>query len=289
MVSFRSLEHAKQVAELGSFSAAARALGVLQPTVSATISDLESDLKVRLFVRSRSGVTLTEAGQHLLPAITQALIATAHVASLAEQYSTSLTIRVGLTPLVGATRVADLLRPFEAATPSMTFNYQQGSNIELQNQLRNGSIDLAFSSLVPRTPGISRQLVCVDRLRVVGKSRTRRKQVSVSELGNKTILLTEDACGLATATRNAFANENIDIRVYDGTARDHVTLLEWAKLGLGTAIVPEEHAPKTSPLLTDANAVVTIASYAMWRKDLLTNELGTQLVRHLRTVLPQSH
>jgi DNA-binding transcriptional LysR family regulator len=53
------------VAKTGSFSEAAAALGITQPTVSVRIRDLESRLGVRLFNRSPHKLTLTEAGEKI--------------------------------------------------------------------------------------------------------------------------------------------------------------------------------------------------------------------------------
>ena len=55
--------------ERNSFSDAARDLGYTQSAVSQMIKSLEAELGVTLLVRSRSGVTLTYEGRHLLPYI----------------------------------------------------------------------------------------------------------------------------------------------------------------------------------------------------------------------------
>jgi len=52
-----------KVIEAGSFIAAGGKLGVTQSTISARIKELESDLGHQLFVRHKSGVTLTAAGR----------------------------------------------------------------------------------------------------------------------------------------------------------------------------------------------------------------------------------
>lgn len=57
-----------RVAEAGSFSAAARQLGVQQPAVSRTIVQLEAHLGVRLLVRSTRRLSLTEPGRRYLEA-----------------------------------------------------------------------------------------------------------------------------------------------------------------------------------------------------------------------------
>ena len=54
-----------KVCETGSFSKAAEALNYTQSGISHAINSLENELGVQLFVRRRSGVTLTPAGQAL--------------------------------------------------------------------------------------------------------------------------------------------------------------------------------------------------------------------------------
>src|SRR4051794_30670086 len=55
------------VAELGSFSAAARALGVSQPALSRTIRQVEDAIGARLFDRDTRNVVPTYAGAELRP------------------------------------------------------------------------------------------------------------------------------------------------------------------------------------------------------------------------------
>ena len=58
------------VAREGTFAAAAKALGIGQPTVSKRIEDLEIRLNTRLFNRAPQGVPLTEAGASLFDKVT---------------------------------------------------------------------------------------------------------------------------------------------------------------------------------------------------------------------------
>jgi DNA-binding transcriptional LysR family regulator len=59
------------IAHAGSLTAAGRALGVSQPTVSRRLDDLESSLKVRLFDRTHRGYELTALGMELFEAVEQ--------------------------------------------------------------------------------------------------------------------------------------------------------------------------------------------------------------------------
>ncbi len=55
-----------EVSRHGSLSAASRALGVSQPTLSRRLAQLESQLSVSLFLRGPRGLTLTAAGERML-------------------------------------------------------------------------------------------------------------------------------------------------------------------------------------------------------------------------------
>ncbi len=61
------LKHFISVAQTMNFSEAARRCGISQPSMSHSISELEKLLGAQLFIRSRRGVTITDAGRELLP------------------------------------------------------------------------------------------------------------------------------------------------------------------------------------------------------------------------------
>ncbi|WP_209506794.1 MULTISPECIES: LysR family transcriptional regulator [unclassified Ruegeria] len=66
MDKFRALLVFSKVADLGGFAAAARNLNMSPPAVTRTISMLERDLGIRLFVRTTRSVMLTESGRRFL-------------------------------------------------------------------------------------------------------------------------------------------------------------------------------------------------------------------------------
>lgn len=64
-MNLKQLEAFVQVAEGGSFSKAAKALFLTQPTISAHIASLEKELDTRLFIRNTKEVDLSEDGKEL--------------------------------------------------------------------------------------------------------------------------------------------------------------------------------------------------------------------------------
>src|SRR5919198_2786633 len=64
-----------EVARQGNLSHAAEALFVTQPALTARLQALESELGTRLFLRSRRGMELTDAGRAFMPYAERALLA----------------------------------------------------------------------------------------------------------------------------------------------------------------------------------------------------------------------
>src|SRR6185503_18437334 len=68
-INFRQLRAFATIGRLGSFTKAAAALHATQPALSAQIRELEEALGVKLFDRSTRSVTLTQAGEDLMPSV----------------------------------------------------------------------------------------------------------------------------------------------------------------------------------------------------------------------------
>lgn len=85
------------VAETGSLSAAARRLGLSQPTLGRHIRDLETQLDVPLFTRVPRGLALTEAGADLLPHARAMQAAAAQLALVAAGRAEAVTGTVRIT------------------------------------------------------------------------------------------------------------------------------------------------------------------------------------------------
>ena len=63
----------KTVADIGSFHKAADLLGLTPSAISHTISSMEKELGFSVFTRNKSGVTLTNYGEHILPYVNAVL------------------------------------------------------------------------------------------------------------------------------------------------------------------------------------------------------------------------
>ncbi len=118
-VELRTINTFLHIAELHSFSRAARELGYSQSAVSAQVAQLEAELETPLFDRVGKTVRLTDAGQTFLT-YARSLLATAEQAKAALQPARQVsgTLRVALADSVCSTFLPDLLQRYHARLPT---------------------------------------------------------------------------------------------------------------------------------------------------------------------------
>jgi LysR family glycine cleavage system transcriptional activator len=112
------------VARHGSFTAAANALQISQSALSRHVLGLEGMLGIQLFDRKPQALTLTSAGQHLLPTVTKAFDRIEYSLDEIRQLVTpSLrTLRVQFPATFAVQLAAPLLRDFRHINPEVEIN-----------------------------------------------------------------------------------------------------------------------------------------------------------------------
>ena len=143
--------------ELGSFTAAARALNFTQSGVSHAIGSLEEELGVTLLVRSHGGVTPTADGRALAPYF-QEMCALSH---RLEQHAEDLRgldtglIRVATFTSVSEKWLPGMLKTFQEKYPRIEFELLPSNfNNEISDWVLHGQADCGLSPCPPRRRSI---------------------------------------------------------------------------------------------------------------------------------------
>lgn len=136
------------VAERGSFTAAAVALGYTQSAVSRQVAGLERATGRMLFERHRDGVRLTATGSRLLPRARH--IVEELEAALADTRTIpSGRVRLGGFPIATASFVPDVLARLRAERPNLLVTYREATTSALVRSVRAGTLDLALVAQSP--------------------------------------------------------------------------------------------------------------------------------------------
>ena len=134
------------VAELGHLTRAAEKLHISQPALSAQIKALEDELGVALFERTSSGMTLTAAGQRLLPEATKVVSAAGALSSHAKAMAgeTGGRARVGTLADPQFLRLGDFLAKALGRFPLVEIELHHEVSGAAFAKVRNGALDASF-------------------------------------------------------------------------------------------------------------------------------------------------
>ena len=191
----RQLRYFIAVAENLSFSKAAQQLHVTVPPLSRQVRQLEEEFGVRLLVRDRKHVELSDAGRLFLREakvlVTQAARMSDSV-RLAKCGAAGL-VRVGVGPALGE-RAARVLLEHAKQYPGVEVQCRDRLSCDLYKGLVNGEIDVAFLRPCFDWPELNSEVLFREPM-VVHLSRAnplaKRKSLRIKDLANETLLLFE--------------------------------------------------------------------------------------------------
>ncbi|WP_430779959.1 LysR family transcriptional regulator [Actinoplanes sp. G11-F43] len=241
----QQLRYFVMVAELRHFTQAADEMGVSQPTLSKQIHTLEASLGAPLFERIRGDVTLTVAGQTLLP-LAQRMIADADAARDAVADIVGLRkgeVRLGATPSLCSSLVPAVLRAYTSEHPGIQLHVSEGSSQDLIDSLLAHSLDLAL--IVQPEHGADPGLDATELLReslvvasvVDGPPLTVARQLDLSELRHTPMVMFRVGYDIRDVTLQACERAGFTPKLaVEGGEMDAV--LAFVEAGLGVALVP---------------------------------------------------
>ncbi|WP_071458594.1 LysR family transcriptional regulator [Bacillus massilinigeriensis] len=137
------LQSFTQAAKQKSFSKAASVNNISQPALSKQIQNLESSLNVRLFHRTPTGITLTEAGQYFYNRIVPIMTELTVIRSDLQTFCRSTPVAIGSLPSLATYYLPLRMKGFKFMDRSVSLMLQNTSS-ELLHSLREGRLDAVF-------------------------------------------------------------------------------------------------------------------------------------------------
>lgn len=251
-----------EVANTGHFTKAAATLHLAQPSLSRQISTLEKELGSELFHRAHGHISLTAAGEALLPSARRMLADAEAVRRDMDELAglRKGRIRLGATPTLCVSLVAEAISSFHHEHPGVELELVEKGSRELIEALGAGELDLALitrtltpSAQMPRLR--MREVLSEDLVVIAGADRRSGGSTSWSGdsrsgaplLPGDTVTLADVAAlpqvlfhhgyDLREATSAAFDAAGLAPNiVVEGAEMDAV--LRFVERGLGVAIVP---------------------------------------------------
>ncbi len=235
------LEAFLQVAHHRSFSRAAEALFLTQPSVTARIQSLEREIGERLFERTGRSVTLTDAGHAFLPHARRALTAVQEGTDAIEavRHGDVGNVRIGASSSIATYVLPGILKKFREQRPRIHINLQADTSEDVIEGLLAGDMHIAITRLTQHPEIESVHLYNDDLTLVVPPEHpfAARGRVTVVEAGREPFLFFERSSSYHSLIYSMFLR--VGVVPESAMELDSMeTTKHMVEAGLGIAILP---------------------------------------------------
>ena len=243
-MTLQQLSYFLATAEHGSFSAAARALYLTQPSISEQVRQLEGELGIALFARAGRGLVLTEAGRRFRPEAERVLadVDRARDAVAEVRDLRGGTLGFGMFGAASAYLIADLAADFRRKHPEVRLRLVGLNSSEVADQVRSATLEAGLVVLPVDDAGLDLRVARLEELVVVSSEPARvAEPVTIEALADAPLILFDAQYG---------ADDPMRRQLLDRAQRAGVTLrpvievegmeaaVGLARRGLGDTIVP---------------------------------------------------
>lgn len=188
------LRYIVAVATERHFGRAAQRCFVSQPSLSASVRNLEDELGVALFERGKGEVLLTPIGEEVVAQARRALDEADRVKAVARQGTNPLAgpLKLGVIHTVAPYLLPELVIALKHAAPQMPLDIEENLTSNLDQMLHAGLLDAAIVALPYEAPGLTVLPLYEEAFEVIVPTThpwARRKSVRAEELAAQNLLL----------------------------------------------------------------------------------------------------
>ncbi len=294
----RRLEIFVKVAELGSFSRAAQALSLTQPTVSEHVRALEDELGVQLLDRLGRGAAATRAGQLLLGYAQRMLTLSREARQAIDQFQGRLSgeLIVGGSTIPGEYVLPGLIGQFKAKQADISIVLLIGDSRQVTEWVDDGRVELAVVGARPGQRTLDARELMADELVVVVPAEhawARRDTVTLGEVKAEPMVVRERGSGSRQALEHALHDGGTSLAAFRvvGEMGSTQAIKQAVRSGVGISIisrraVADECKAGYVVCLEIAQLEVRRAFYLVTHRDRTRSPLGVAFLTFLESHFP---
>jgi DNA-binding transcriptional LysR family regulator len=231
-----------EVARLGSVSRAAEALYVTQPTLTARLHSLERELGQKLFVRTRNGMRLTEAGRAFIPYAERALRALREGRQALGDVGngTAGHLMIGAAPAVSTYLLPSVLERFVSQHPRVEVAVRTGHSESVLEMVLRDEVQLGIGRSL-RHPDIELIPFHEEELVLVVAPEhpfAKRHRVRMADVGGQQLIMFDRTSSYYEITQAAFLSAGVTLRGMLMELDNIEAAKKMVERGLGVALLP---------------------------------------------------
>ncbi|MGP3591586.1 nitrogen assimilation transcriptional regulator NAC [Vagococcus sp. WN89Y] len=243
-MNLRRLKYFVKIVDIGSLTQAAEVLHIAQPALSQQVATLEGELDQQLLIRTKRGVTPTEAGR-ILYTHARAILRQCEQAHLAVNNVGQCLrgqVSIGLAPGTAASAITmPLLQAVRKELPEVMVYLHENSGSVLNDKLLSGQLDMAV--LYERAPGagITSLPLLKEDLYLVGTRDCPGQSIDLTAVAEMNLFLPGDYSAVRLRVDEAFSLRRLTAKII-GEIESMTTLTAAIASGMGVTVLPESAA-----------------------------------------------
>jgi DNA-binding transcriptional LysR family regulator len=297
-VDLRRLEVFAKVAELGSFSRAAQALSLTQPTVSEHIRALEDELGVQLLDRLGRGASATRAGKLLLTYAQRMLSLSREARQAIEQFQGRMAgeLVVGGSTIPGEYVLPALVGQFKAKHAEISIVLLIGDSRQVSEWIDEGRAELGIIGARPAQRTLDAREVMSDELVVMVPANhgwAERNTITLADLAREPVVVRERGSGSRDALERALESAGTSLSAFRvvGEMGSTQAVKQAVRAGLGITLISrravhDECRAGLVVCLRIEGVSVSRAFYLVTHRDRTRSPLGGAFLGFLESQLP---
>ncbi|MBU3090643.1 LysR family transcriptional regulator [Clostridium sp. CM028] len=214
----RQLEYFQMVCQLNNITQAAKKLYVTQPSITNSIKNLEKELSIVLFDRSKKQLSLTDEGKIFLKRVDDILRqVTNAVAEMKDcQDLKNVILTIGIPPLISTFIFPKVFIDFQKSHPNIKLNISEYGSLTTKQMVENGDLDLGLIIIdssdksLASLPILNSELfVCLKKEHPLSKQPT----ITFKDIKNEPIILLKEGFYIRQKILESFNECNIQPNV----------------------------------------------------------------------------
>lgn len=235
-----------EVAKCGNITKAAEVLHLSQPSLSNQIINLEKELGISLFERTRKRVILTEAGEAFVMQATIVLNDLDLLRQNMEDYSLQKLgrLRLGMLSVMVPLGFPELIQAFSKLYPSIEISILESGSFELVNSTKKSEIDVALVIIpdINEVEDLYRIKIMESRLMAainVNNVLTQNDSINLEMLGDQKLIMTTGNFNLQRLIQSRFVTMEVPYNI-SAVCNQVETCLALVDKGFGISFCSED-------------------------------------------------
>lgn len=238
----RQFQYFLVVADTLNVSKAAELCHMSQPTLSASLAELETLLGAKLFHRAPRNLRLTTLGEELVPKARQLIEDAENFVHFAQRARTPLSgkLTLGVIPTIAPYLLPKLLPALQSSYKSLDLTLKEDLTGRQLEALKRGTVDVVLMAFPYDAPHIESRILWTEAFFLArkGAQRVSQQQINVDDLAKETILLLEDGHCLRDHIISAcrLTSQSKERKTLGATSLQ--TLIQMVQHGYGSTLLP---------------------------------------------------